>query len=49
LNGDGKVNIQDVAIAAKAYGSKPRDPQWNIEADIDGNDPNHRAREKFQK
>ena len=37
LNSDGKVDILDIAIVAKAYGSKPGDPQWNPEADVDGN------------
>lgn len=35
INGDGKVNIQDVTIVAVAYGSKPGDPKWNVAADLD--------------
>jgi hypothetical protein len=34
LNKDGTVNILDIAIAAKAYGSKPGDPNWNPIADV---------------
>ncbi|MGD0979678.1 MAG: NosD domain-containing protein [Candidatus Bathyarchaeia archaeon] len=37
LNNDGKVNLQDLAILANAYGSKPGDANWNPKADIDGN------------
>jgi len=37
LNHDGLVNILDVTIVAKAYGSKPGDPNWNVIADLDGN------------
>jgi hypothetical protein len=37
LNGDGKVNIQDIAIVAIAYGSEPVDPHWNAVADLDKN------------
>jgi hypothetical protein len=37
INGDGKVNLQDLFILAKAYGSKPGAPNWNPKADIDGN------------
>jgi hypothetical protein len=36
LNGDGKVDIMDIAIVAKAYGSIPGDPNWNPVADING-------------
>ena len=28
LNGDGHVNIEDVALAAKAFGSHPSEPRW---------------------
>jgi hypothetical protein len=38
LNDDGKVNILDLFIVAKAYGSEAGDPRWNPEADIDEND-----------
>ena len=34
LNGDGKVNIQDIAIFAVAFGSNPASPRWNPKADI---------------
>jgi hypothetical protein len=37
LNGDYKVSLQDLAILALAYGSKPVDSKWNPNADIDGN------------
>ncbi|MGD0978214.1 MAG: NosD domain-containing protein [Candidatus Bathyarchaeia archaeon] len=37
LNKDGKVGLGDLVILAKAYGSKPGDPNWNPTADIDGN------------
>jgi hypothetical protein len=38
LNGDGKVNLADLVILAKAYGSRPGDANWNPNADIDGKD-----------
>jgi hypothetical protein len=34
LNGDGKVNIIDIAIVAKAFGKKHGDPDWNPSADL---------------
>lgn len=34
INGDGKVDIIDVAIVAKAFGSYPGDDRWNPIADI---------------
>jgi hypothetical protein len=34
LNGDGKVDIRDIAIAAKAFGSLPGDPRWDSRSDI---------------
>jgi peptidoglycan/xylan/chitin deacetylase (PgdA/CDA1 family)/PKD repeat protein len=37
INNDGKVSLQDLIILAKAYGSKPGDPNWNPKADLDGN------------
>jgi len=37
VNNDGIVNIQDVLIAAVAFGSQPGDPNWNPDADLDGN------------
>jgi PKD repeat protein len=37
LNKDGIINIIDIAIVAKAFGSKPGDPNWNATADLDKN------------
>jgi hypothetical protein len=37
LNGDFKVGLQDLVLLALAYGSKPGDPNWNPNADIDNN------------
>jgi len=34
LNGDGKVNLQDLVLLANAYGSKPGDSNWNPNADL---------------
>ena len=34
LNNDGVVDIFDVVILAKAFGSKPGDPNWNPDADL---------------
>jgi tungstate transport system substrate-binding protein len=36
INLDGKVNLADLTILAKAYGSKPGDPRWNAWADVRG-------------
>jgi len=45
INGDGKVNIEDISIAAKAFGTfgpgflfpgSPPSPNWNPDADING-------------
>jgi hypothetical protein len=36
LNGDGKVNLADLVILARAYGSRPGDANWNPVADILG-------------
>ena len=38
LNGDGKVSITDVVIAALAFGSEPGDPNWNPIADVNGDE-----------
>jgi len=38
INNDRIVNIKDVAIVAKAYGSEPEDPNWNEAADLDSNE-----------
>jgi hypothetical protein len=37
INMDGTVNLQDLVLLAKAYGSKPGAPNWNPKADLDGN------------
>ena len=34
INGDGIVSIQDVVIAASAFGTRPGSPKWNPDADI---------------
>jgi hypothetical protein len=36
IDGDGKVDIKDIATAAKAYGSRPGDLNWNPIADVTG-------------
>jgi len=36
INGDGKVDIKDIAIAAKAFGALPTSPNWNPIADVTG-------------
>jgi hypothetical protein len=37
IDRNGKVDILDIATAAKAYGSYPGHPRWNPKADLDGN------------
>lgn len=37
IDANGKVNIIDVALAAKAFGSEPGDENWNPNADLDNN------------
>jgi len=37
LNGDGKVNIEDIYVFAQAFGSFPGHPRWDPRADMDGN------------
>jgi len=39
INGDGKTDIKDIAIVAKAYGSFPGDDNWDPRADITGPTP----------
>jgi hypothetical protein len=39
VNGDGKVDWEDLSLFGRAYGSKPGDPNWNPAADFD-NDGN---------
>ena len=34
INYDGKVNIKDIGIIGKAFGSRPGDPNWNPIADV---------------
>lgn len=34
LNGDGVVDMRDIAISARAYGSHAGDPNWNSVADL---------------
>jgi hypothetical protein len=36
VNGDGKVDINDLIAWDAAYDSKPGDPNWNAQADING-------------
>jgi hypothetical protein len=36
LNDDGKVDMKDIGIAAKAFGAVPGDPRWNPAADVGG-------------
>jgi DNA-binding HxlR family transcriptional regulator/uncharacterized protein YoxC len=36
INGDFKVNLQDLVLLADSYGSKPGDAKWNRNADING-------------
>jgi hypothetical protein len=37
INGDFRVNLQDLVLLANAYGSKPGGTKWNPNADINGN------------
>jgi hypothetical protein len=37
VNGDGKVNIVDISIVAKAFNSKLGDERWEPNADLDSN------------
>jgi hypothetical protein len=36
VNGNGTVNIKDLFIISKAFGSKLDEPRWNPHADTDG-------------
>ncbi len=38
LNGDGQVNIEDIAIWGKAFGSKPGHARWDPAADLNGDE-----------
>jgi hypothetical protein len=36
INGDGKVDITDVAIVARHFGTTPSSPNWDPACDLDG-------------
>jgi uncharacterized protein (DUF2141 family) len=36
VNGDGRVDLKDIALVARAFGSTPTSPNWNPAADILG-------------
>lgn len=36
VNGDGRVDLKDLALIARAFGSSPTSPNWNPNADING-------------
>jgi hypothetical protein len=36
VNGDGKVDITDIAMVAAAFGSYPGSPKWNPACDLNG-------------
>jgi hypothetical protein len=36
VNGDGIVNMKDIALIARAFGSTPGSPNWNPAADVNG-------------
>jgi len=38
INGDGKVDIKDVAVVAAAFGSYPGHDRWNPEADLNNDE-----------
>jgi hypothetical protein len=38
LNFDGVVNILDISIVAKAFGTRPGDQRWDAVADVNGDD-----------
>jgi PKD repeat protein len=38
INGDGRVDGKDIAIAAKAFGTRPGDLLWDPRADVNGDD-----------
>jgi hypothetical protein len=37
INGDGKVDMMDIYIVTKAFGSYPGHPRWHPDADVDQN------------
>jgi hypothetical protein len=36
VNGDGKVDTQDLAVVAEAFGSCLGKPKWDVKADVNG-------------
>jgi PKD repeat protein len=36
VNGDGKVDVTDIFLVAKAYGSSPGEPGWDPRCDVNG-------------
>ena len=36
VNGDGKVDLKDIGIVARAFGATPSDPRWAPAADLNG-------------
>jgi hypothetical protein len=36
VNGDGRVDLKDIALVARAFGSTPTSPNWNPAADLNG-------------
>jgi hypothetical protein len=36
VNGDGRIDLRDIALVARAFGSTPTSPNWNPAADING-------------
>ena len=36
VNGDGRVDLRDIALVARAFGSTPGSPNWNPAADLNG-------------
>ena len=36
VNGDGRVDLRDIALVARAFGATPTSPNWNPAADING-------------
>jgi len=36
VNGDGRVDLKDIALVARAFGSTPNSPNWNPAADLNG-------------
>lgn|GEM_PF-1776280 len=36
VNGDGRINVKDIALVARAFGSTPTSPNWNPAADLNG-------------